>query len=185
MLNLTAWGGVIVAGARMAGFRLLRNTYKPLAARTIAEFWNRYYFYYKELLVDHFFYPTFFRCFRNHKRLRLLFATFVAACLGNFIYHFIRDIHFVVELGFWRALIGEQSHAFYTLLLATGIGISQMRQPAVNVSGGWLQTRVLPCLWVVGFFCVLHVFDAPLDREHTVWQRAQFLFHLFGVDAWI
>jgi hypothetical protein len=43
---------------------------------------------------------------------------------------------------------------------------------------------VLPCIGIVFFFCILHVFDAPLDREHSIWQRGQYLFHLFGVDTW-
>ena len=177
-------GAVYVACARMAGFRILRNTYKPLTANTIAEFWNRYSFYYKELMVDQFFYPTFFRCFRKHPRLRIFFATFVAACVGNLFFHFALDIHFVPELGLRDALIGEEPHALYTVLLALGIAFSQMRQRAIGVSRGWLRGCLLPRIRVVLFFCVLHVFDAPHDREHTIWQHVQYLFHLFGIDAW-
>ena len=185
VLNMTVWGGAIVACARMAGFRLLRNTYKPLEATTLAEFWNRYYFYYKELLVDHFFYPTFLRYFRTSRKLRMFFATFMAACVGNLIYHFIRDIHFVAELGWWKALSGEASHAFYTFLLAVGVGISQMRpRDRLRMKDGALA-RLLPCLWVTLFFCILHVFDAPLDRVHTIGQRAHYLTYLLGIDGWI
>jgi hypothetical protein len=50
---------------------------------------------------------------------------------------------------------------------------------------GWLLGRLLPCLWVALFFCVLHVFDAPLDRVHSIWQRADFLSYLMGIDTWI
>jgi len=185
VLRMAVWGGAIVACARMAGFRLLRNTYRPLEARTLAEFWNRYYFYYKELLVDHFFYPVFTRCFRAHRRLRIFFATFMAACVGNLMYHFIRDIHFVAEMGWRKALTGEASHAFYTLLLALGVGLSQAWQRPRKVDGGWLRERMLPGLWIGFFFCVLHVFDAPLDRLHSIGQRAQFLSYLLGIDAWI
>lgn len=183
LLSMTVFGGIIVATARLAGFRLLRNTYRPLESTTLAEFWNRYYFYYKELLVDHFFYPTFVRCFRGHRRLRMFFATFAAACVGNLLFHFIRDIHFVGEMGLWRAVIGEQSHAFYTLVLALSVGLSQMRRAPRPVSRGWLRSRLLPCLWVSSFFCFIHVFDAPLDREHSLWQRAEFLFYLLGVTT--
>jgi len=184
LLNISAWGGLIIACARLAGFRLLRNTYKPLAATTIAEFWNRYYFYYKELMVDQFFYPTFFLCFRSNKKMRLFFATFMAACVGNLLFHFIRDIRFVAELGWWRAVVGDQSHALYTFLLAVGIGLSQMQGRGRAPSRGWLRDRAAPCIRVALFFCVLHVFDAPLDREHTIYERGQFLFHILGVDRW-
>ena len=184
VLSMSVFGGVIIATARMAGFRLLRNTWRPLEATTLAEFWNRYYFYYKELLVDHFFYPAFLRYFRKHRRLRMFFATFSAACVGNLIFHFIRDIHFVADIGLSKAMAGEQSHAFYTFVLAIGVALSQMRPGTSKVSKGWLRARVLPCLWVVTFFCVLHIFDAPLDREHSIWQRGQFLLYLLGTDTW-
>ncbi|WIW49151.1 hypothetical protein ML401_14005 [Bradyrhizobium sp. 62B] len=183
VLGMTVFGGVIIATARLAGFRLLRNTWRPLESTTIAEFWNRYYFYYKELLVDHFFYPTFVRYFRGHRRLRMFFATFMAACVGNLLFHFIRDIHFVGDMGLWRAVVAEQSHAFYTFVLAVSVGLSQMRRAPQPASRGWLRRRVLPCLWVLTFFCLIHVFDAPLDREHTLWQRAEFLFYLLGVTT--
>jgi hypothetical protein len=185
VLNMAVWGGAIVACARMAGFRLLRNTYRPLEATTLAEFWNRYYFYYKELLVDHFFYPVFLRYFRGNRELRMFFATFMAACVGNLLFHFLRDIRFVAELGWSKALSGEASHAFYTFLLATGVGLSQMRTRTGKAGKGWLRGRVLPCLWVALFFCVLHVFDAPLDRVHSIWQRGDFLMYLLGIDTWI
>jgi hypothetical protein len=183
VLAMSVWGGVIVACARMAGFRLLRNTYRPLEATTLIEFWNRYYFYYKELLVDHFFYPTFLRCFRTHRKLRMFFATFAAACLGNLLFHFIRDIRFVAELGLWNALAGEASHAFYTFVLAIGLGLSQMRGRPARARRGWLRGRVLPCAGVVAFFCALHVFDAPLDREHSILQRGQFFLYLLGLGT--
>jgi hypothetical protein len=183
LLTISVWGGVIVASARMAGFRLLRNTYRPLEATTLAEFWNRYYFYYKELLVDHFFYPAFFRYFRNHRKLRMFFATFAAACVGNLLFHLIRDIHFVAETGLRKALVGELSHAFYTFVLAIGVALSQLRPRNGELARGWLRGRVVPCIWVAAFFCVLHVFDAPLDREHSILQRGQFLFHLVGIGT--
>jgi hypothetical protein len=185
VLHMSVFGGVIIATARLAGFRLLRNTWRPLEATTLAEFWNRYYFYYKELLVDHFFYPTFLRYFRAHRRLRMFFATFSAACVGNLIFHFMRDIHFVADMGLQNALAGESSHAFYTFVLAMGVALSQLRGRSSLASRGWLRGRALPCLWVVAFFCVLHVFDAPLDREHSIWQRGHYLLYLTGTDTWI
>lgn len=185
VLSMAVWGGAIIACARMVGFRLLRNTYRPLEAVTLAEFWNRYYFYYKELLVDHFFYPVFLRYFRTNRRLRMFFATFMAACVGNLLFHFIRDIRFVVELGWWNALSGEASHAFYTLLLALGVGASQLWGGGRERAQRHLRNRVFGAVWVMLFFCVLHVFDAPLDRIHTIGQRAGFLAYLLGVNTWI
>ena len=98
MLQMAVIGHIIIASARMAGFRLLRNTYRPLSSPNIAAFWNRYYFYFKELLVEFYYYPTFLRCFKQHLRVRLLFATFMAAGFGNAFYHFIRDIDYVATV---------------------------------------------------------------------------------------
>jgi hypothetical protein len=50
MLSLTVTGHLTIATCRMLGFRVFRNTYKPLQSKTIAEFWNRYNFYFKDLL---------------------------------------------------------------------------------------------------------------------------------------
>ncbi len=70
LLMMTIFGNIIIACARMAGFNLLRNTYRPLESRTVAEFWNRYY-YFMELLVEFFFLPAFTRYFKQHRRLRV------------------------------------------------------------------------------------------------------------------
>ena len=164
VLNISVWGGIIIASARMAGFRLLRNTYRPLEARTLAEFWNRYYFYYKELLVDHFFYPAFLRYFRTNRKLRMFFATFAAACVGNLIFHFIRDIHFVAELGLWRALSGEASHAFYTFVLAIGVACRRCA-PATASSQGMAARSRAAGLWVAAVLLYSPYLRCPIGQR--------------------
>lgn len=52
-------GHQIIAVLRLFVFNVFRNTYKPLLAESISEFWNRYYYYFRELLVNFFFLPTF------------------------------------------------------------------------------------------------------------------------------
>ena len=49
----------IIAVLRLFGFNVFRSTYKPLLAESVVEFWNRFYYYFKELLVTFFFLPTF------------------------------------------------------------------------------------------------------------------------------
>jgi len=182
LLTAAIWGHAIVACARFAGFRLLRNTYRPLESRTIAEFWNRYIFYFKELLVDFFFYPTFIRCFRKHPRLRLFFATFMAACVGNVIWHFMRDIRIVLDVGLLRAVIGFQTFAFYAAVLAIGIWMSQLRPRRGIAAAGWFRGRILPVARVLLFFCILQVF-ADESVTYSLPQHFALLFHLFGVNV--
>jgi hypothetical protein len=142
MLAMAVWGNTIVACCRMAGFRALRNTYRPLEATSIADFWNRYYYYFKELLVDFFFYPTYTRYFKTNRKLRLFAATLAAATFGNMLYHFFRDIDLVWKYGPWKAIVGFRVYAFYTLLLGCGIGISQLRGTKPKTDGGFLRTRI-------------------------------------------
>ena len=59
VLRLAVKGHLIIGMLRLYGFNAFRNTYKPLLAESIVEFWNRYFYYFKELLSTFFFMPTF------------------------------------------------------------------------------------------------------------------------------
>ena len=159
LMRISIWGHALIATCRMAGFRALRNTYAPLSSRTIAEFWNRYYFYFKELLVDMFFYPTFIRYFKSNPKLRIFFATFVAASVGNTIFHFIRGLHGAVSFGLPAMIRGMQNYAFYSLLLALGIALSQIRTRQSTRTQGWFRKRIAAPACVLGFYCFVRVFE--------------------------
>jgi hypothetical protein len=178
--GLAIGGHRIVACVRMAGFHALRNTYRPLSSPTISEFWNRYYFYFKELLVDFFFYPVFLIFPKIPKKLRLVLATFAAAGFGNAFYHFIRDLHFIYEKGFWNALVGYQVYLFYCFVLAAAIAVSQLR-PRRPAPVGFFRARVVPCFCVVLFFCLLHIFDDE-TRVYPIQEHFRFLAHLFNLN---
>jgi hypothetical protein len=181
ILRNAIWGNTIVAGCRLAGFHLLRNTYRPFEARTIADFWNRYYYYFKELIADFFFFPVYLRFFKRHPRVRILFATWVSVGLGVPLFHFIRDIHVVRELGLGQAVLGYHVYLCYATMLSVGIGISQIRKlknprkaPAIGIA-----SRVIPFTGVVLFFCFLHVFD-DLRRTVPIQEHLLFLTRLVG-----
>jgi hypothetical protein len=185
LLIVAIWGHVFVAIARLAGFRLLRNTCRPLSSRSIAEFWNRYYYYFKELLVDVYFYPTYVRWFKRHPRLRLAFATFMAAGVGNFFFHCIFENHKTIAVyGLLEALARSQSYAFYCLLLVIGIVASQLRVRRGNASAGWFRGRLMPSLGVSAFFCLLSFFDGP-QRDVPLARHFEFLVQVFGLTQWI
>jgi len=167
-------GGIIIATCRMAGFNALRNTYKPLYAKTIAEFYNRLYYYFKELLVDFFFYPAYFRFFKNYPRFRVFFATVAAAGFGNALFHFLRDIDLIIELGFWKALVGFRVYLLYSLILGISIGISQIR----SMNSPYRKRSVMSTLLVLLFYCLIMVLDDPI-RSRTIADYATFMLHLF------
>ncbi|MFT5770280.1 MAG: hypothetical protein ACI9H8_002266 [Lysobacterales bacterium] len=177
LLNMAIWGHVMIAVCRMAGFRALRNTYKPLRSATIAEFWNRYYYYFKELLVEFFFYPTFMRYFKRMPRFRLVFATMAAAGFGNVLYHFLRDSSYIARLGLWEALLSFKVYLLYGALLGLAIGISQLRNRNRRTDRDSLRTRTLAPLSVLTFYCVLSIFDDP-DRSLPAIEYFRFALHL-------
>jgi hypothetical protein len=185
VLRTAIWGDTVVAGCRLAGFKLLRNSYRPLESRTIVDFWNRYYYYFKELIADFFFYPVYMRCFKRHPRVRILFATWVSVGLGVPLFHFVRDIDVVRQLGLWRAVTGYHVYLCYATMLSVGIGISQIRKmsaprnPSGNPPESFLRTRVLPIAGVILFFCFLQVFD-ELRRTVPIREHLLFLTRLIG-----
>jgi len=180
LLIISVWGHLIVATVRMCGYRIPRNTVNPLASRTLAEFWNRYFFYFKELLVDLFFYPAFLRFFKKQPKLRVAFATLCAAGLGNFLYHFMRETYIFADRPFWEAMMVFQSAAFYSLVLAAGLIVSQLRKKKPQPEDGVWAYHIRPRLGVIAFFCFLKVFD-DISGEGTLAERAGFFTHLFAL----
>ena len=182
-IELAAWGHQVVACARLAGWRLRRNSWRPLRSRSLADFWNRYYYYFKELLVDFFFYPTFLRCWKRSPRLRVFFATFVAAGVGNALYHFVRDIDLLFTMGVPAALEGFESYLVYCFVLALGIGISQLRREspeAPHTHGRLRQVWAASCVWA--FVACIHVFGGIEARTHSLSERAAFMAHQLGIQ---
>jgi hypothetical protein len=180
-LALATAGHQAIAIARLAGYRLPRNTWRPLESRSLADFWNRYYYYFKELLVDFFFLPTFLRVFRQHPRLRIFFATFMAAGVGNAIYHFVRDIGLVAVIGLKATCETFTSYAFYCVVLALGIGISQVRSLAGSRVPRTRSARVAAFVGIWLFVICLHPFGNE-TRFYTLTERLTFMASLFGVD---
>ncbi len=178
LVAFSVWGHGIVAVCRMAGYNALRNTCNPLRSATIAEFWNRYYYYFKELLVDTFFYPAFLRYWKKRPRLRLFFATMCAAGFGNVLYHFLRDIHEIVEHGPWQALLSFHVYMVYGLVLGTAIGLSQLFEKKNRQEMSWLKRNVVNPFCVISFYCLLSIFDDP-DRDLTILDHFAFVLRLF------
>lgn len=180
LLIIAAWGHAIVAVARMMGYNIPRNTVNPLASRSIAEFWNRYYYYFKEVLVDFFFYPAFMRWFKTSPRLRIAFATFCAAGFGNFLYHLIFVSHVFADGTPFDELDRFETLAFYVCLLSAGLIISQIWGRKTSPDDGFWRHQVWPRINVALFFCFLKIFDS-VWLEGQLSDRFHFLFGLFGV----
>jgi hypothetical protein len=108
--------------------------------------------------VEMFFYPTFIRCFKRHPKVRIFFATFVAASLGNTLYHFLFDLTGASSFGLLNFIFAFRAYLFYSLLLALGISASQIRSRKSLGRRGWFRERVVAPACVLSFYCFVHVF---------------------------
>lgn len=180
LMLIAVWGHALVAVVRMAGWRIPRNTVNPLASRSLAEFWNRYYYYFKELVVDFFFYPAFLRWFKKSPKLRIAFATFCAAGIGNFLYHFMRETHVFANGEVAEMMPRFLTYAFYVSVLSAGLIVSQLRGRKPKPEDGFIRYHVLPRMWVMAFFCFLKIFD-DIFGIGTLADRFVYLVRLFGV----
>ena len=180
-LAVAVWGHKIIGLARLAGFRLPRNMVRPLESRTLAEFWNRFYFYFKELLVDFFYIPAFLSVFKKSPRLRILFSTLMAAGVGNAVFHFVRDIDLVHTMGVRDAMVSFTSYLFYSTVLGTGIAISQLRRSSGFAPGSTPVARIWSFICVWSFVVCLNIFGDE-SRVHTLLERLAFMASLFGAS---
>ena len=180
-LQIAIWTHLFIGLARMAGYRLPRGSWRPLESRTLMEYFNRFHFYFKEILVDLFFIPTFFKVFRQHPRLRMFTATFMAAGVGNALWHFMADIHLIAAEGLWGAISSFSSYLFYSFVLAIGVGLSQVRASMGYRPSASLAGRLYAFLFVWSFVVLLRVFSDG-TRDHTFEQRLRFLLSLFGLN---
>lgn len=185
-LSLAAKGHVWVGVIRLFGFNIFRNTYKPLLAQTVVEFWNRYYYYFKELMMEYFFLPTYARYFRNSPRWRVIAAVFAAAFVGNMYYHLLQHKEPLVlgDLDSLWSLLGART--IYCFLLAAGIAISMLRQQrqrsqtqalSAGPAGRLHSLCRIGCVWT--FFAVINFWN--VIGSLTIAERARLFFTLFGL----
>jgi hypothetical protein len=174
----------IIGILRLFGFNIFRNTYKPLLAESVVEFWNRYYYYFKELLTHFFFIPTFTgfgRRFHAWPQVRLLIAVFSAAFIGNMYYHLLCEAESLAQGNAYEALYGLRSRMFYCLLLVMGIYLSMLREQRRR--GQPLVTGKVQRLWnILGvwtFFALIFIWDA--SGRATFTARVDFFLGLFGL----
>jgi hypothetical protein len=183
VLRLAVRGHEIVGVLRLFGFNIFRNTYKPLLAPSLVEFWNRYHYYFKELLVEFFFFPCYVRHFRRSPRLRMFAATFAAAGFGNLYYHLLQQDAFLLT-GSWATLSPwVEARAVYCGALALGIYVSMRREQrrrgaAAGATARWaVRLRRIAGVWT--FFALLNIWGDSVSAGFA--ERAGFMLALVGL----
>lgn len=180
---LAASGHAIIGVLRLFGFNVFRNTYKPLLATTILEFWNRYYYYFKELMVQFFFFPTFVRTASRRMEVRLALAALAAATFGNLYYHVAYD-HVAFFSGASEHVLNAIGGRFiYCAVLGVGVAWSMLRErksrarktpaPVPHLR----MARAIAGVWL--FYGLLHIWNVG-RHTLTINERAVFFLGLFG-----
>ncbi len=186
VLDHAAEGHQIVGILRLFGFNVFRNTYKPLLAESILEFWNRYYYYFKEIMSTFFFMPVFMqtgKLLKNWPTVRLFSAVFSAAFLGNMYYHILKKTDLIVAGQVFEAVYSLRSRFFYCFLLAVGIFVSMWRiqrrhnQPLSTA----LWARGMRMFGVWTFFSLIYIWNVSVKNGGDFSTRVAFFFNLFGI----
>jgi len=84
-------------------------------------------------------------------------------------------------MGLLGALESYISYFFYCAILATGIGISQVRVNMGYKPSPSLFGRIQSFLVVWGFVTLLHVFSDE-SRNHTLLERMKYLLSMFAIS---
>jgi hypothetical protein len=184
VLSLAATGHAWIGVLRLFGFNVFRNTYKPLLAETIVDFWNRYYYYFKELLVEFFFLPTYLRYFRDRPVLRLVAAVIAAAFIGNMYYHLLQAKNPLIAGDFEKLSTVLGPRVVYCFMLAGGIAVSMLRQQrrrgqvgvAERPQSGIHRVGRIACVWT--FFAIINFWNVTAGV--TIAQRGRLFFTIFG-----
>ncbi|MBF0190636.1 MAG: hypothetical protein HQL99_05735 [Magnetococcales bacterium] len=181
--QLAIIGHLIIGCLRLFGFNLFRNTYKPLLAKTLIDFWNRYYFYFKELLVDFFFFPVYLAYFKQHPKWRIFVATMASAFFGNLYYHVLQHFDRLIISGDILSFSRFSSYLFYTFVLGIAIFVSILREQ--NQRGKHsapcstlVTIRKVAGVWI--FFAILRIWDRT---DSSFVEDTTFFLALFGIHG--
>lgn len=172
----------LIAIIRAAGFCVPRGMVRPLESRTIAEFWGKYLYYFKEMLVDFFFYPAFRRYFKKSPKIRMAFATFAAAFIGNILFDLLHALPIVSMEGPWHIIDRYITYTVYAAVLTAGIIWAQQFQKAPKPEHGFWRYSVWPRVQVIGFFALIQVIDDSFGKA-TLMERLDFFGSLFMIGV--
>lgn len=110
----------------------------------------------------------------------------LSACVGNFYYHFVRDIEVYAGQGLQDSAAMLASRGLYCLLLGLGLFVSMLREQqrrgktAVPTRWApWSNARRIAGVWV--FYSLIHIWNVGSPQLEFV-RRMDFFLGLFGLS---
>ena len=172
-------GHFFVSIIRMAGFNIYRNTYKPWAALSIVDFFNRFYYYYKEVLVSLFFIPTFTRLINSKNyRISLFISAIITVFFGNAFLHLTHDVYYLNLYGFWGIIVMYKQLFLRYFACALLIAVSLIRKKRVNKI--YRVKNFLNIVFIYILFSIINVWD--LKNGLSLNDFMKLVLHLFGIS---
>lgn len=180
------WTGVTaVATMRLAGFHVFRNTYRLLESKTFSEFFERYQYFYKDLVFTVSFWPIFVRLrslgLKWRVALSLFFAVGIYNTYLNLTYRWSKTAFLDFNGAAQKILTFSLNYLIYATMLAALIYPSMLRA----VMGR--ETATTPIWWrvakifgIVCAFAAIRTFERSIPGEYLVnWRMFFGLFGLF------
>ncbi|MCB9025804.1 MAG: hypothetical protein H6625_05770 [Bdellovibrionaceae bacterium] len=108
----------LIGVAMLFGLPLELNTKNVFKSRSLLDFFGKFNFYYKEVLLNYFYYPIFFRLKMLSPGIRVVVSAFLTIGLANYWIHFIWNTFYSRGQSPFGYLIYSINYLIYALLLA-------------------------------------------------------------------
>lgn len=173
---------------RLFGYDIEPYFNKPFASTNLVELWKRFSYYYRQFLVQAFYYPVFLRFFKKWPKLRIFVATFAAAGFGNLLFHIVDSS--LIDGAAPGVVVAELRAYPYYLLLGVAIALTQVWlvargwNPSHRKAWTWgwkLGLDVLAATSVIGFFILIRPFH-HLPKDYPLIDTLRLVFSAFGVS---
>lgn len=180
------WTGLTaVATMRLAGFHVFRNTYRLYESKTFSEFFERYQYFYKELVFSIAFWPSFVRLRSIGLRWRVALSLFVSVGIYNtylnLVFRWTKTVFLDFDGAAQKILTFSLNYLIYATMLAALIYPSMLRavtgrEPATTP----IWWRVVKIVGIVCAFAAIRTFERSIPGEYLVNWRM--FFGLFGLS---
>lgn len=177
---LLMWTGLMaVATMRMAGFHVFRNTYRLFESSTFSEFFERYQYFYKELVFTVTFWPLFVRMRSIGLKWRVALSLFLSVGVYNtylnLTFRWTKTVFLDFDGAAQKMLTFTINYLVYATMLAALIYPSMLKA----VTGRETAThstwrRIVKLLGILLTFAAIRTFERSIPGEYLVNWRMFF-----------